>query len=267
MNQEIFAQVTAIKQLLLELPNIIGMDEYHRIEAEVLVYQEEFDKTEDKEQQAELALKLMRVIWNYPDASNRFNQIKTDTDICNKVLKNLSLILPSLGFDQQISRKLSDITTNPSTRIIVIQPGGQGKTKSIKVGNLDFDFGEFGQLAAGIILAAQDVVEKPNPLLIATGIILISASIYSASTKEISEQEATVFWGFIKLVEGGKKYASSEEIWHNTNIERGKLFLTNLSINEVKASLLKLKNIYTVNQMGLKGNYWQITEKYHIKRK
>ena len=267
MDQDILAQLTAIKQVWVELPELIGEDEYHSVEAVLLDSKEELDNTADEERQSELALKLMGVIWEYPEASNRFREIKTNTDICNKVLAGLGLILPSFGFDRSISKKLSDINSNSLTRTITIQPGGLGKTKSIKVSNLDFDFGEFGQLAVAIILAAQDAVEKPNPLIAITSIILIAASIYSASTTDISEQEATVFWGFIKAIEGKKKYASSEEIEKFTNSEREKLFLPRLSLNEVKVSLLKLKYTNSVNQMGLKGNYWQITEKIYVKRK
>jgi hypothetical protein len=265
MEKDIEIEVFAIKQLWGELPTLLTNDEYRKIESEYSSTRDELDGASDENRQAEITLKLLNAIWKFPVANNRLQEIRNDTNIYKSVLIRLAEILAFLGLREGIKEKIESIVYDNSTRTVLIKPGGIGETKSIKINNIEFDFGEIGKLAAGIVLAAQEAVEKQNPIILATSVIIIASSIYSASTKEISEQEATVFWGFIKAVDEDKQ-ASLETIHKLTNLEREKLGLDELTKDEVKNSLLKLKNIKSVKTIDPKDSLWQITEKYDVKK-
>lgn len=148
-------------------------------------------------------------------------------------------------------------------KFVKIASGAVGKTTSIKIKNIDFDFGEFGTMAAGMIITSKELINDPNPFWLAAGVLLIAATIYKASTKEISQQEATVFWGFIQAA-NKDKLANETAIRDSTNVERRKLGLVLLTKRQVEASLLELKSIHSVKEDNGHPDVWQIIEKYQI---
>ena len=152
---------------------------------------------------------------------------------------------------------------HPNLRVVKIAPGAVGKTTSIKVSNIDFDFGEFGTMAIGIIFTGKQLIKDPNPFWLAAGVLLMAATLYKASTKEISQQEATVFWGFIQAA-NQDKLANEMTIRDYTNVGRRKLGLAPLTKRQVKHSLLELRSIHSVKEDDGSLGVWQIIEKFQI---
>ncbi len=262
MEDETFFEILAVEQLWNELPNILNEADYKCFKASYLKTIQDLEQTENESRQAELLLPLMNAIWKLPLVNNRLQEIRNEKSLLKPIILGLGAILSSLGLGNR--ENIDAYIYNNRVRTILIKPGGIGETKTIKFQNLEFDFGDFGGLAVGIVLAAQEAVEKKHPIILAASIIMIASSIYKASTKVISEQEATVFWGLINIV-GSSKQATFQSIFRCTNSERTKLGLDLLTKEQAKASLLKLQEIKAIEMVDEKHHVWKIIEKYKIK--
>lgn len=147
--------------------------------------------------------------------------------------------------------------------MVVLSASGT-RAKSIKFGNLRFDFGAAGELAAGLLATITKIVGKDDFLIITASVLLLLRGLQKMSTITISEVEATVFWGFA-LGCDEKKKAELQVIRRHANQERAKVGLEKLSTNQVMNALHNLAHIKSVAQISEPNDTWQIIEQYTFK--
>jgi hypothetical protein len=149
------------------------------------------------------------------------------------------------------------------TRGITLSDGGVGGAKSVKFRNMQVELWDFTKVAAGFVTTVFDTVAMPHPLLIAASVILTAAALHDALKVELSEQEASVFWGMIRAELNGKRGGLSEEIvLATTNDERKRYGLQPLSSLQVRHSLRKLEQIASIE---MSDGVYRIVERYTIK--
>jgi hypothetical protein len=186
------------------------------------------------------------------------------TDLHTSYFKALADLAEELRQPTGVVEQLrNEAMPSLNLRVVKITPGAIAKTTSIKVGNIDFDFGEFGTMVATIVLLGRDLLNDPNPFWLAAGVVLIASTLYKASTKEIAQPEATVFWGFIQAADNNR-FSTEAAIRNHTNFERNKLGLTPLTKRQIESALLQLKSIHCVIPIDGHPDMWQIIEKYQI---
>ncbi len=151
-----------------------------------------------------------------------------------------------------------------TTRLIDMPPDGLGGGKSIKLRNLHLDVNQLSGLTLGAIAAAQNVVDKPHPLVIAAGVLLTIRSLIDAMTVKISERDATVFWGLIQA-RGRDDTARESDIREEANKARAEIGLDPLSENEVRNALRTLATLKSVEAVAKKRDTWRVIEKYKVK--
>ncbi|MBK8024767.1 MAG: hypothetical protein IPK19_25945 [Chloroflexi bacterium] len=149
------------------------------------------------------------------------------------------------------------------TRGIALGEGGVGGAKSVKFRNMQLDLGDFAKISAGFITTGFDIIDKPHPLLIAAGVLLTVYALHDTMKIELSEQEASVFWGMIQAT-GTMKGAGLKllTILETTNAERAKYHLDALTENQIQYSLDKLVRIHSVE---ITGKTYRIIERYTLK--
>ena len=257
----------ALDQIENDLPSLVGEKGWLKISKPFKEKLKQLRNSGEKKEQALLSTELIAMLWPYSGAIECLHAARHSTDLYWNLMTNFASLAVTLGLDTRIAQQLTEAASQSQAlkRMVMVKPGGIGKTKTIKIKNLEFDFGEIGGLAGGIILTAMDIIGEKNYLFMAAGIVIIAASLYKAISVEISEQEATVFWGFIQACDV-KKEADEVKILKHTNAERKKFSLESLTKDKVKYSLLKLSSLNSVKAVEGKPDKWRIIEKYRIKK-
>lgn len=129
---------------------------------------------------------------------------------------------------------------------------------------MDLDIGKLSEIAGSAMLAGFAAIEKPHPLVIAAGVLLTVRAVLKEMTVTISDQEASVFWGFIKVCKGKTKEATREKILKETNNQRKKYGLKPLSQDELLYSLKKLEELKTIESIARGDKSWRIVEHFKI---
>lgn len=177
------------------------------------------------------------------------------------------LVDPHDDLRRDVSAKLATLAEEAgldieSTRFVL--PKRDGSAVSIKLLNIHFDFGDLTNLVAGIInTSIKDVAGEANYFLKAAGVLLILSSIYKALEVEISEKEASVFWGFAQSCDE-QKMAIESLIRSTTNVNRKKIGLKSLGGDEFKNSLYKLEKLKAIKRVGESPPKWIIVERYRL---
>jgi hypothetical protein len=143
-------------------------------------------------------------------------------------------------------------------RGIILKAGGVDGAKSVKFQNFDIDLAKLAGVSAGFMLAGQE----PKPFVIAAGILIAISTLLSEMTLQIEQQEATVFWGMIQAI-GTMTGAGLHEptITAVTNTERAKRGLDALTEQQVRASLVKLEQLKSIQKSG---NTYRIVESFKV---
>jgi hypothetical protein len=150
-----------------------------------------------------------------------------------------------------------------STRGVTLSDGGIGGAKSVKFKNMKLDLGDAAKLSAGFVTTGFDIIDKPHPLVVAAGVLLTVCALYDAMKTNISEQDASVFWGMIQAT-GSMKGAGLKlpTILEKTNVERAHYHLDALSETQIRYSLEKLERLKSIEKVG---DTYRIIERYTIK--
>jgi hypothetical protein len=253
-----------------ELPELVGVDGWATIAAPFVVHLEELRHSANEGQRRENAVGLVMLLKPYPVALRRLdNELRTVADLRAKLEADLAVFAAGIGIEANMVRPSATVvlqalpaetTLDHSSRLVTIRPGGIGGAMCVKFRNIDPDLGDIAEFAAGTVMTGADIVGLPHPVLVAAGILLTIRSLYNMMTKEISEREASVFWGFIKAHDK-ENTANEERILEYTNSERAKFKFGPLSEGEVMVALRILEELKTVE---LVEGRWKIIEDYQI---
>lgn len=146
------------------------------------------------------------------------------------------------------------VTVEPLTRTT--------RTRSIKLGNLvHADMGTMLEIVAGGVMTGADMAAQPHPIIVAAGLLIMIRSFTRALKVELSEREASVFWGLIQACDEGK-VAAFDAIVERTNQVRAEAGLDPLSEGEIGLALRVLESIKSVQPAKGKKGAWRIRERW-----
>jgi hypothetical protein len=140
------------------------------------------------------------------------------------------------------------------------------RTRSIKLSNLvRADMGTILEIVAGGVMTGADMAAQPHPIIIAAGLLILIRSFTRALKVELSEREASVFWGLIQACDEGK-VAAFDAIVERTNQVRAEAGLDPLSEGEIGLALRLLESIKSVQPAKGKEGAWRIRERWRTGR-
>ncbi len=266
--------LAAVKRIYDDLPDLVGRDEWGTLRPQI---DEHIAQLEAQPNNLLAATQLRSLLWPHTAANQRLTgEMQVQEVISRNIAGPLRDIASSLGFDPDTVDGLSaaayarleweaDPATIPapdddlSQRTVTFNQGPVGEAKSVKLKNMRLDLGDFTQIAAGFVTTGFDILDKPHPLLIAAGILLTVNALHGAMKIELSEQEASVFWG---MIQAGERDLTEAAILTATNAEREKYGLPALNDTQLRHSLSRLAQIKSIAQTG---DTYRIIEKYTVK--
>lgn len=252
--------MTAISEIKRDLPQLMGRDAWSVIEPDFEKYLESLRNSKSEHEQLRYCVMLVDQLKNYEPARLRLTELLKPVDVQRTIIKDIVVIAGQIGLPSDEIRKLQDVVSpNQSSRLIVMKKDFS-KAKSIKLRNFAFEFAETSELFAGILALINTTVSNNNYLLISAGILLIARSLYKAASVDISEQDASVFWGLICACDKNKT-ASEKAIMRNVNKVRVGVSLEPLSLENIKNSLIKLSVIGAVKLVKEATPKWQPVER------
>jgi hypothetical protein len=230
---------------------------------------EQIADTNTQVEQRKVATDLLKLVSSHDDIRD---QVKSEIQKITIQEILISQIENDLrAFASHSGKKLPDNTfevlaepisyeSGMEERYISMASYGIDGGKSIKLSNFRLDFDKMSELFAGIMLAGHEAIEKPHPLIIAAGILFIIRALKESFTIEISQNEASVYWGFTR-VQDENLSASEEEIEKQTNKERSSIGLKPLKKNEIRHALQRLSMIDSVQIIDSEKQIWRTREK------
>jgi len=263
----------AISRLREDLPKIIGHQSGSNVnEIDALI--DKMESSINKEEKWRLALQFIEMVSPFPKARQRmFSELYIRPGIQEMIFLKVIGIARSIGADRKIVSSSVDKSFGmleveihhslASTRILSIKPGGLGGGKSVKLKNLHLDISEMSKIAAGFLIAGYEIIDNPHPLLIVAGCLLIVQSLTELMVIEITELEASVFWGLIQAIDE-HNCANLSAITSCTNNYRNKIGLEDLTSQQTKYALSKLQSTKVIEVNDEKAGIWQVMEKIKI---
>lgn len=263
--------LAAIVRLQDELPELVGVEDWNTIAAPFFEHLQELRQSTSEEQRRRKAIDLVTLLKLYPLVLKRLDEeLKTIADLRDKLEADLTVFAAKIGLETNrvpssvtivLQTLPAEMALDHTNRLVTIRPGGVSGAMSIKLQNIAPNIGDIAEFAAGAVMAGADIIGLPHPLIVAAGILITIRSFYNMMTKEISEREASVLWGFIKA-RYKDNMADEEKIIEHTNNERAKLKFSPLSEGEILAALSILEELRTVELVEGK---WRLIENYRIK--
>jgi hypothetical protein len=208
----IFAAVTRLES---ELPALVGPEVWTQIGNRVIALLDQLRQSNVPNEQRMFAGDLFKLLVAYPDARERLTtELRLQDGIGAELTEDLALLASQFGIDtgnleSQVAAGLFAVRwsipaeTFPNaeevhTKSITVKEGGLDGAKSVKFRNLDLDFEAASEIAAGAFLQGFAILDKPHPFVIAAGMLLLIRALRKTMTVQISERDASVFWGFIQ---------------------------------------------------------------------
>ena len=265
--------LASVKRIYWELPALVDDWESIQPEVDALIRQ-----LEDTPNQHEASGDLLDLFSDSDAVITRIKQENTVQGvISNNIQQNMVAIAASLGFDVNTVDGLiaaaynnmrwsvdeSTLPDDEALKSITLKPGGVDGGQSVKFKNMKLDLKDFSVLAAGFITTGYKILDKPHPLLMAAGVLLTIAALHDSMKIELSEEEASVFWGFVVATSHKvDKEISEADILAATNAERDKYDLDALTDKQFLRALDKLERIHSIKKVG--DDVWRIEEQYNI---
>jgi len=205
-----------------------------------------------------LAAQYRTLLAPFPAARARLSAGLRGTEVYDDVLAGVAALLAGLG-DAAGAAHVAEMRQAGERRIIFLKEVGE-PAKSVKLGNLEFDFGALSLAAAGV-LSAVAALADPTTTGIALGaaVLLILHELYGTLEREVSADDASVYWGLV-LAGGEGKQADLPAILAATNAARAAAYLEPLSELELRRALLALERLKSIAPVAGVVDGWRIVE-------
>lgn len=259
-----------LQQLEPELPVLVGEDAWAEISPAWTDKLDQLRTSQELVEKMRLAAELRTMLAPYALVRQQLQIATGGVGQYQQLLMQVADWVEKNGGDQnqvsQLRAAAALHSQTAQTRHIVLQGVGQN-AKSIKWANLEFDFGEATTTVAGALAAISDIADpERNYWLMTAGILVIIGSLLKTLTKEISAQDAAVFWGIVQAqVQLPSRKVDTAKVVGYTNQERAKVHLEPLSELQVRHSLHNLVAMGSVKEMDGNGETWRVVESYTIK--
>lgn len=265
---------SALDRLARDLPVLVGEKEWAAVGDRLRAQIELLQRSTDQGERLKLAMALIKELAPYPNARTRLwaeiNAPDVEWSLESDLAAWVSEVASNVGLDASrvtplVAQALQLITISDAqqTRRITLHEGGLGGGKSIKLKNLHLDLNQMTTVALGVTTTAGNIMDKPQPLVIAAGVLLTIRSLTDAMTVQISERDASVFWGLVQARHEDNTAPESAIVKH-ANTARQEIGLDPLEPDQVRNALHVLAQLKAVEAVPEKRNTWRILEKYKI---
>jgi len=272
--------LAALDSLEGEMPSLTDEDAWETIKDEFLTLRLRLRGSNDPEERDRLASELIDLLVPYEHARDALNEeirlqhiraVLRDTmetkllAFAREMDLDEKMVEPSaaVALESIMAEPEDSVVSEAGVRFIKIKEGGKGAGKTIKIRNFRLNLIMIGELAASITMTADKMIHHPDPQIVVAGVLLIIRSLTGAITIRLSEQETSVFWGFVLARDKDNK-AEEGLITKYTNKEREKIGLQPLTNEQVKNILYRLKALKSVELVEGEQDIWRIVEKYKI---
>jgi hypothetical protein len=271
--------LAAVNRIRAELPTLVDADGWSRIGPDLDEALAALRSSRAPAEQEDLADRIVELLNAYEQANARFNaEIAIQDAVKNDLAGELAAIAarlskgtagdaePSLEaayYTLSWSFDPTDLPVPEVDRSITIRPGGLKGGKSVKFSNLRLDLGEMSELAGGAMLAGFNAIDEAHPLVMVAGVLLTIRALMKAMTIELTENEASVFWGFVHA-RNTDNTAPEDTIFERTNTERQRYGLDALRESQFRNALAALEQLKCIEKSQSRPVYWRIVEKYRI---
>jgi hypothetical protein len=276
-NFNILMAMTRLEPMLPTLFNNVWNDIKLQLETDL----EALRNSKDDDEQERLADQLSDTMNRFPESQERLQKELYIQYILKQVIADSSkALMEKLNIEEETLKASLDVALyssrwaidsedlpsieDISPRAITISTGGLEKIKSIKFRNLHLDFVEISMILSAALLAGHNAVKEASGFVVAAGVLLTIAMLGKAATVEISEQDASVFWGFIQARVMNNR-ASESAIIYLTNSERAKYKRSPLSVDDIQRSLINLQSMKCIARVKGHPDIWEIIEQFQIK--
>lgn len=272
--------LAALNRIEEELPTLVGEEGWSKIGEDLITTLDKLRLSTDSAEQEELADKLIDLVSGYGQARACLNaEIDVQVAVKDELAGDLKAIAERLaGISKDDAQTFVEAAYYPlgwsfdpevlskpdPERRITIKPGGLKGGRSIKFSNVHLDLGEMSEMGAGALLLGYDAITKSHPLVIVAGVLLTIRALSKAMTVELSEQEASVFWGFVQSRDR-ENSASNRAIFEQTNVERRRYGLDALTEAQFKNAMIILEQLKCIEKVEGKPDSWRIIEQYKIR--
>jgi hypothetical protein len=262
-----------LKELEPELPDLIGQPAWAAIAPTWTKKLQQLQTSNDEIEQMRLAAELRTLLAAYAPARERLRAATGGVSQYQQLLTGLADLAGQLNGDPAEIEQLREAAAlhghTAETRMIILKGVGQ-KAKNIKWQNFEFDFGELSDkagIAAGILTSLSNIINpEKGYLLMAAGALMIIGGVIKSVTKEISADDASVFWGVIQAQRHNVPHkVDTAQVVDYTNRERDKVHLAALTEQQVRHALHNLVQLGSVEQTAAeKGEVWRAIEQYRV---
>lgn len=251
----------AVQALAAELPALVGADDWPALAAHLAALDAEWAAA-DATHRVGVAAAYRTALARYPAARAQLAAAQRKLTFVDAALAAAAALALQLG-DTAGAARLRQASLVAESRLIALRPVGE-PARSVKWANLQFDFGKL-TLAAAAILAAVATATDPTTsgLSLAAAVLLILGELYKALEREISVDDASVFWGLVQA--GGEaKQADVAAVLAAANAARAAAPLEPLTEPALRVSLGSLGRLQAIACVDEARGIWRVVEDHGV---
>lgn len=205
-----------------------------------------------------LAARYRVVLAPYAAARQRLYRAEGGLSLYDDVLGGVAALLAGLG-DADGAARAAELRQAGERRILFLKAVGE-PAKSVKLDNLEFDFGALSLAAAGILGAVATLADPTTSgLALGAAVLLILHELYQMMEREVSVDDASVYWGLVQAG-GASKQAGLPATLAATNAARAAAHLEGLTEQELRRALLALERMKSIEQVEGVVDVWRVIE-------
>jgi hypothetical protein len=205
-----------------------------------------------------LAARYRVVLAPYAAARQRLFRAEGGLSLYDDVLGGVAALLAGLG-DADGAARAAELRQAGERRILFLKAVGE-PAKSVKLDNLEFDFGALSLAAAGILGAVATLADPTTSgLALGAAVLLILHELYQMMEREVSVDDASVYWGLVQAG-GASKQAGLPATLAATNAARAAAHLEGLTEQELRRALLALERMKSIEQVEGVVDVWRVIE-------
>ncbi|KAB2903605.1 MAG: hypothetical protein F9K27_12410 [Anaerolineae bacterium] len=271
----------AAKRIANELPNIVGKKNWSKFNQNFSNLITQFDNAQNDLERASQAEAIEDLFLDYDSADRRLTQeIYIISDLADQNDAKLQAIATEIGIDSTsvrltflFSLQAMDWSVDEATlpdisnmdRHINTPQGGRGGAKSVKLRNFKYETATLLEIGGRALLGAGAFMAAPHIYILVGGALIMAMPLSKSITRDINEQDASVFWGFIVACSHkNPQIATKERVQEVIKEQRRKFGLAELSENQIDASIRALKDLGAIAPIPGKADTWQIVERFSI---
>lgn len=205
-----------------------------------------------------VAARYRAVLAPYAAARQRLFRAEGGLSLYDDVLGEVAALLAGLG-DADGAARAADLRQAGERRILFLKEVGE-PAKSVKLSNLEFDFGALSLAAAGVLGAVATLTDPTTSgLALGAAVLLILHELYQTVEREVSADDASVYWGLVQAG-GAARQADLAAILTATNKARDGARLEPLTQKEVYSALGSLERLRAIVLVDETSDVWRVIE-------